>query len=132
MKTRDEVENLKIEWEKDPQWEIEETEGFEDYRDELTAFRFEKEAEWQKRAETRKTEFQRNEPAFPQIETGSNYDGEYNGNIYSTGGLTKREYFAVRILQLLISNPEDFTPKGLDLVVDARQYADALIAELNK
>lgn len=39
MKTREEVESLKANWAADPCWDIEATEGFEEYRDELIAFR---------------------------------------------------------------------------------------------
>ena len=45
-KTREDVENLKENWLRDPCWDIEDTEGFEGYYDELLAFRLEKEAEW--------------------------------------------------------------------------------------
>lgn len=45
-KTIEEVDALKLNWIKDPCWDIEETEGFEDHREELLAFRqkIEKEA----------------------------------------------------------------------------------------
>lgn len=45
-KTVEEVDALKLNWIKDPCWDIEETEGFEEYREELLAFRqkIEKEA----------------------------------------------------------------------------------------
>jgi hypothetical protein len=35
MKTREEVEELKHQWKRDAIWDIEQTEGFEDYRAEL-------------------------------------------------------------------------------------------------
>ena len=38
--------------------------------------------------------------AFPQIETS--YDGdshEYTGHVYSSGGMTLRDYFAARVMQ---------------------------------
>jgi len=44
MKTREEVEALKNEWLQDPCWDIDDTEGFEDYRDELAAYQAEVEA----------------------------------------------------------------------------------------
>lgn len=43
MKTLD---DLKKEWLKDPCWDIEDTEGFEDYYEELRKFREEKVVEW--------------------------------------------------------------------------------------
>lgn len=46
MKTREEVEELKRQWAKDPQWDIEATEGFEDHRAELSAFHAAKLIEW--------------------------------------------------------------------------------------
>jgi hypothetical protein len=46
MKTPREIEDLKRNWESDPCWDIEETEGFEDHQAELLAHRLQKEAEW--------------------------------------------------------------------------------------
>ncbi len=48
MKTREEVEQLKSEWAWDPCWDIENTEGFKEYYDELLAYRLETKAEDQK------------------------------------------------------------------------------------
>lgn len=48
MKTLQEVEELKKEWVKDACWDIEDTEGFEEYKKELKVFREIKEAEWEK------------------------------------------------------------------------------------
>lgn len=39
MKTKDEVQALKDSWSKDPCWDIEDTEGFEDHYEELLAYR---------------------------------------------------------------------------------------------
>jgi phage shock protein A len=50
MKTREEIEHLKNNWRADPCYEIEETEGFEEYRDELLEFRRKTEEEWSQRA----------------------------------------------------------------------------------
>ena len=47
MATRADVDNLKQEW--DGSWDIEDAEGFEEYREELLAFRKGQEAEWQAR-----------------------------------------------------------------------------------
>jgi hypothetical protein len=38
MRTREQVEHLKIDWKADPTWDIENTDGFEDYRDELRIY----------------------------------------------------------------------------------------------
>lgn len=48
MKTEAEVQALKACWQQDPCWNIEETEGFEDYKEELLAFREKCEVEWVK------------------------------------------------------------------------------------
>lgn len=39
MKTEEELDDLKSNWSKDPWWEIEDTEGFQDHREELLAWR---------------------------------------------------------------------------------------------
>ena len=46
MKSNENIEALKRNWKKDPCWDIEETEGFEDYKDELKAYRLEQESKW--------------------------------------------------------------------------------------
>jgi len=46
MKTREEVQALKSNWMSDPNWDIEDTEGFEEWYADLRAFRMEKELEW--------------------------------------------------------------------------------------
>lgn len=46
MKTRDEVEELKRQWKLDPCWDVYETEGFEEYREELVKFQADMEAYW--------------------------------------------------------------------------------------
>lgn len=45
-KTREDVERLKVDWSRDPIWDIEDTEGFEEYRDELIAYSKLKKQEW--------------------------------------------------------------------------------------
>lgn len=47
------ITKLKSEWERDPTWDIEDTEGFEQYRDELRDYRLKCEAEWKLIAEDR-------------------------------------------------------------------------------
>jgi hypothetical protein len=46
MKTRDEVEDLKRQWEVDPSWDIEDTEGFDEYTHELLLYQLQKQREW--------------------------------------------------------------------------------------
>jgi len=45
-KTREEIEALKANWVNDACWDIEITEGFEDHKEELLAYRKEMEAIW--------------------------------------------------------------------------------------
>ena len=51
--TRQDVEELKEHWLKDPCWNIEDSEGFEEYCEELLAFRMEQEAQLEAKAEKR-------------------------------------------------------------------------------
>lgn len=39
MKTRAEIEALKFQWTEDPCWDLEETDGFENHREELREYR---------------------------------------------------------------------------------------------
>ena len=51
MKTEAEVTQLKVEWASDPCWDIEDTEGFEEYHDELLAYRIQMEQHWRREIE---------------------------------------------------------------------------------
>lgn len=44
--TKASINELKRQWETDPIWDIEDTEGFEEYQEELREYRYLKEAEW--------------------------------------------------------------------------------------
>ena len=46
-KTPEEIENLKQNWKRDACWDIEDSEGFEAHKEELTAFRIQCEKEWE-------------------------------------------------------------------------------------
>ena len=46
MRSEQDIEKLKRDWQNDPCWDIEETEGFEDHYAELLSFRLEKERKW--------------------------------------------------------------------------------------
>lgn len=46
LKSKEEIESLKRNWESDPCWDIEGTEGFEAHSDELLAHRLKAEAQW--------------------------------------------------------------------------------------
>lgn len=48
-KTRKDVKKLKCDWVQDPRWDLENSEGFEAYRDELAAFRYERERQRKER-----------------------------------------------------------------------------------
>ena len=48
MKPEAELKELMQQWENDPCWDIEETEGFEFYKEFLKNYRLNKEAEWKK------------------------------------------------------------------------------------
>jgi hypothetical protein len=47
MNTREDVENLKENWVSDPCYDLEEVEGFEEYREELEAFIKHQEKKWE-------------------------------------------------------------------------------------
>lgn len=51
QKTRAEIDDLILAWRDDPAWELEETEGFEEHKDELLAVRQKCEAEWKAQAQ---------------------------------------------------------------------------------
>ncbi len=78
------------------------------------------------------------EPAFPLV-TSSYTDYEnspnYCGAVWSEGGLTKREYFAAKALQGILSIP----PKALEhewtvqeICAGAVKWADELLEALEK
>ncbi len=46
MKTPQEIEALGKNWEGDPCWDIEDSEGFEDHKQELKKYRLQKERDW--------------------------------------------------------------------------------------
>jgi hypothetical protein len=53
VKTREEVEQLKAEWEQDPIWDIENTPGFQDYFSELRDYSEKRIKEWEADTERR-------------------------------------------------------------------------------
>ncbi len=127
-KTREDFEKLKADWLKDPNWNIENTEGFEEFTVELTGFREHHEEEWKIASEQRRQKELMTAPAFPLIETNYLYGGEPNG-FESSGGLTKREMFAAMAMLGMISEGCDVPEVTARLAVG---MADALIAELNR
>ena len=51
-----EIEALKRNWERDPCWDIEKSEGFESHKEELLAYRKEKETLWKEQRELHRKE----------------------------------------------------------------------------
>ncbi|QIC46214.1 hypothetical protein GAG94_03185 [Lysinibacillus sphaericus] len=51
-----ELEKLKSDWLADPIWDIEETEGFEEHKEELLAFRLKQEKAWEEEQNAKKEE----------------------------------------------------------------------------
>lgn len=74
-----------------------------------------------------------NDLAQPEISTNlRNENGYAFGNTHSRGGLTKREYFAAKILAAMLSNSSFELLSPNQYASDALIQADALIEELNK
>jgi hypothetical protein len=59
MKSRGEVENLKKQWMRDPCWDIENTEGFEEYKQELLACHKQADRKWEKLQKTERKKYAR-------------------------------------------------------------------------
>lgn len=153
MKTREEVEKLKRDWVYDPCWDIETTDGFEEYKDELKAFSEEKRIEFEKQYKENLRQYRLNQPAFPFT-----YEEEYNERGHKRSviekGLTKREYFAGLAMQGLltqhIKNYDEHTDNKMvpvypgdyintkesfayeALAEDAVSIADAIIKAINQ
>jgi len=49
MKTREDVEKLKHGWYRDPCWDLYDTEGYEEYREELKQYQEQCEKQWEER-----------------------------------------------------------------------------------
>jgi hypothetical protein len=58
------VEKLKADWLRDPCWDIEDTEGFEGYRDHLAAFATEQRARWAREQAQRQQTEREAQPAY--------------------------------------------------------------------
>lgn len=48
IRTREEIDKLKADWENDPCWDLEETEGFQAHRAELFEFSTRRQFEWKR------------------------------------------------------------------------------------
>ena len=99
MKSREELESLKRNWLRDPCWDIEETEGFEEHREELLAYRKICEDEWERAYQK---EQKKGGPAFP---TYTLEFGENGARLGRKGdGLTRRDYFAGQAITGILAN----------------------------
>ena len=58
MKEPNELEALKRSWERDPCWDLEDSDGFEEYREELLAFSEERKAHWKQLAQEAHTKLE--------------------------------------------------------------------------
>jgi len=68
LKTNEQIEALKANWSKDPCWDIEDTEGFEGYREELINWRVQREL----KIENEITERNKKRVEFVETQTGVN------------------------------------------------------------
>jgi len=130
MKTREDIENLKMNWQKDPIWDIEDTEGFEEYKDELLAYKKECEKEWDKREKERK----KHQAAFP---IRNRWDSSQEGWDLIENGMELRDYFAAQALMGSLSGMNSESHITSDSI--ARKYAeeayllaDAMLEEREK
>jgi len=74
---------------------------------------------------------EQDQPAHPTMEHG--YDSVGLPCVYTTNGLTKREYFAGLAMQGLIVLYKDYDPGDYAyLAICSTKVSDALIAELDK
>ncbi len=105
MKTREEVEALKAQWLKDPSWDIENMDGFEEYAVELAAFAIEHQAIWRAAREKAEAEAYRNTPASEA---------------------TLRDMFAAAVVPTLASGFVDRYAKTI--ATEAYEIADAMMA----
>lgn len=107
MKTREEVEDLKRQWLRDPCWDIEDTPGFEEYAVELAGFAVEHRKIWRAAREKTEAEAYRNTPA---------------------NEATLRDVFATAALTWLAR-----TASFADVIAErAYKIADAMMAERKK
>lgn len=111
MKIREDIEALKRNWKSDPIWDIEDTEGFEDHREELLQFSKEMQAIWDKREQ---------EMAWRQHVHGP------------ASGLTKREHFAGLAMQGLCAADVNNCNDANMVATWAVEQANALLAALEQ
>jgi hypothetical protein len=73
---------------------------------------------------------QANDSINPQIETIERAGEQFYTDIFSTGGLTKREYFAAMAMQGILASSADRGETAAGNM--AVKFADAIIQALNK
>lgn len=117
MKTIEEVEKLKEGWKKDPCWDIEDTEGFEEYRDELHSFRLQYEHECNLKWEVEREKLFRHANVMV-----SNRDNQYDG-------ISKLELFSAMAMQTLIQSHPGADPDFISKTAIA--HANSLLLYLD-
>ena len=91
----EQVQKLKESWLKDPAWDIETTEGFENHVEELKKFRLECEARWDKE-ENNKTYQDRIKDLRKKIKSSENNLSETADDDY----LSQRESLNIQLMQV--------------------------------
>jgi hypothetical protein len=134
MKTREELENLKTDWRKDPFWDIEDTEGFEEYREELIEYHKQCSAEWENKNHERALKERKTRPAFPSVKAKYGYEGDYQGLEEDEPGMSIRDYFAGQALAGLCANTslDVIKEKAKAFAIHSYVFADAMLEEREK
>ena len=95
MKTREEVEDLKRDWTRDPIWEVEDTEGFEDYKTELEIYLLKWKIKWENEHLSRlikhEEQFDPVSAAFGMEESRKNIC-KFTDRFFEISGLITMEY----------------------------------------
>jgi len=108
MKTREEVNALKLSWLKNPCWDIQDTGGFEEYGVELAGFAIEHEKEWKYAREKCEALELRNMPAIDA---------------------TLRDVFAGQAIQGMLAHSRGNPPHGYKPIDSSRDWHEAIAEE---
>ena len=134
MKTREEVEKLKQGWRKHPCWDIETTDGYEEYHDELLEYRKQCEKISEQKARESEMQYRKKQPAYPSVKARYGYDGEYLGLEEDEPGMSLRDYTANKVapifLEILMKiSLEDLGFSGVlnKAAEDSYRFADIMI-----
>jgi len=102
-KTREDVEALKWSWFRDPCWDIFDTEGFEEFRDELMEYQAKCEAQWERdlqaknEAEKKKAEELGFQGLYRMIkELEALQERQHQAIVYLAEGNSQRAYDALQ------------------------------------